>query len=228
MQKLLTLINEHYLLLVLAIGAAGSFFWIEMHRDRLGLGHAGSLLLAIVHTAYGVFCVRFFAFLESGGGTLQAMSLYGAVFFMPVLYIALSLLLKVSMRDVFDLLTPCTVFTLMCSRFNCLHEGCCQGLYIPGLSIRWPTREIEILYYALFLLQICPMIRNKKTKGEVYPLYVMTYSVLRFVIEWARVYDGENIMHPAHVWSLIALLISVTIYFELHRNSTEKKKGVKR
>ena len=221
-------INEHFLLLILVIGAVGSLVWIDIHRDRLGLGHVGALILSIMHTVYGVFCVRFFAFLENGGGSFEAMSLYGAVFFMPVLYFVLSLLLKREKREVFDLLTPCMVFTLMCSRLNCLHAGCCQGLYIPGLSIRWPTREIEILYYALFLLRMCPMIHACETKGEVYPLYVMTYSALRFVIEWIRVYDGENVMHPAHAWSLIALLISSTIYFELNRISADRKEGVRR
>lgn len=227
MSVIISVINEYFLLLVLAVGAVGSFIWIDVHRDRLGLGHVGALILSLIHTAYGVFCVRFFAFLESGGESFDAMSLYGAIFFMPVLYFVLARFLHVDIRKVFDLLTPCTVYTLLCSRFNCLHSGCCLGLPIAETGLRWPTREIEIVYYILFLACMYPMIDEGLTEGEVYPLYVMTYSSLRFVIEWMRVYDGEGIMHRAHAWALISLLIASFVYFELQRNSVEKEAGVK-
>ena len=87
-------------------------------------------------------------------GAMGNMSLFGAVFFMPLVYWAFAKLSGRSAADVFDVFTVCLVFTLMCARLNCIFSGCCLGAHIPiegPTHLRFPTREMELLFYVILL-----------------------------------------------------------------------------
>ena len=130
--------------------------------------------LSILHVAYGVFCVKAFAVLEGNPISNGAMSLFGAVFFMPVAYWLGAKLTKRDVAEVFDIFAPCMIFTLLCARVNCLFAGCCQGRLIPGMEPwRFPTRELELVFYIVFLAILSPRVlrgllgfRSHRTKNN--------------------------------------------------------------
>lgn len=184
-----------------------------------------ALLCAVLHTIYGVLTVKLFAFLETGFNpeSLGNMSLFGGVFMMPLAYWLGAKLFKRPCKEVFDIFTPCMIFTLLCARVNCILSGCCMGLLIPGLDgLRWPTRELEIIFYIILLLWLCPRVLHGKTQGTVYPIYMAAYGAFRFIIEWFRTYDGTSIIHRGHIWALSSLIMGLSIYFTQKERITKQ------
>jgi len=225
-------IREHALWFLLGIAAIFTFVWLFTFRKRLRIKWYAVLIISVLHIVFGVLFVKLFAFLESPGTVYDGgMSLYGAVFFMPVLYFITAKIFKRDTRVVFDLITVPLIFTLACARVNCLIAGCCKGeviSFIHSHEVRWPTRQAELVYYAIFLTFAIIGVIKDRTKGTLYPVYLMSYGLFRFLIEWFRVSAHKfGVFHISHLWSIIAFLIGISFYFEMKKNRTLKKKRSK-
>ena len=182
---------EHFLLVILVAAGAATFAWLLAMRRRLDMKWYAALILAVVHVFCGVACVRVFARMEGAGA--GAMSIFGAVFFMPVFYFIGAKIFKRPMAEVFDIFAIPMIFTLLCSRVNCLKSGCCLGLQIPGMDMRWPTREAEMMFYVIF----------------------------RGIVECFRESSSPSFLHISHIWALLSLAIGRGILWD--RKAKEKK-----
>ncbi len=215
------------LILLLSAGAVFTAVWLVLLRKRLDMPWYAAIPLAILSTVYGVLTAKVFAFLESGFNTdsFGNMRLFGVVFFMPLAYWLGAKLSKRSYREVFDVFTPCIIFTVMCARINCIVSGCCIGLPIPGMNgVRFPTREAEILFYIILLICLCPRVLKGKYRGQAYPIYMISYGAFRFVVEFFRSADTSSVFHSAHIWALIALIIGISIYAEIKSETATRKR----
>ena len=215
------------LILLLSAGAVFTAVWLILLRKRLDMPWYAAIPLAILSTVYGVLTAKVFAFLEAGINTdsFGNMRLFGVVFFMPLAYWLGAKLSKRSYREVFDVFTPCIIFTFMCARINCIVSGCCIGLPIPGMNgVRFPTREAEILFYIILLICLCPRVLKGKYRGQAYPIYMISYGAFRFVEEFFRSADTSSVFHSAHIWALIALIIGISIYAEIKSETATRKR----
>ena len=219
--------SDHALFVLLAVGTVFTFCWLCLLRDRLKMKWYAAVLISILHTVYGVFTVKVFAFMETGfsAGNLDNMSLFGGIFFMPLAYWIGARLFKRSCADVFDIFTVCMIATVMCARVNCILAGCCQGNLIPGLEgVRWPTRELEIAFYIVQLIVLGRKILAGEIHGEAYPIYMISYGTFRFIIEGFRYSESGMLIHLGHVWALLSMIIGFSIYTEL-KKKREKNGG---
>lgn len=225
---LLTWLSDHALMLLLGCGTLFNVYWLHRCRERLHLRWLSVLLLSVLHTVLGVLSVKVFALFETGN--FSNMSLFGGVFFMPLFYWGVAKLAKQKTADVFDVFTICLVFTLMCARLNCMISGCCLGAHIPieGLThLRFPTRELELLFYVLLLSRLWRKVVTGSARGMIYPIYMISYGIFRFVTETLRFSDRtDSILHVSHLWALLSLGIGISIYGELRKK--EKKTGGRR
>lgn len=225
---LLTWLSDHALILLLGCGTLFNVYWLHRCRERLHLRWLSVLLLSVLHTVLGVLSVKVFALFETGN--FSNMSLFGGVFFMPLFYWGVAKLAKQKTADVFDVFTICLVFTLMCARLNCMISGCCLGAHIPieGLThLRFPTRELELLFYVLLLSRLWRKVVTGSARGMIYPIYMISYGIFRFVTETLRFSDRtDSILHVSHLWALLSLGIGISIYGELRKK--EKKTGGRR
>lgn len=225
---LLTWLSDHALILLLGCGTLFNVYWLHRCRERLHLRWLSVLLLSVLHTVLGVLSVKVFALFETGN--FSNMSLFGGVFFMPLFYWGVAKLAKQKAADVFDVFTICLVFTLMCARLNCMISGCCLGAHIPieGLThLRFPTRELELLFYVILLSRLWRKVLNRSARGMIYPIYMISYGIFRFVTETLRFSDRtDSILHVSHLWALLSLGIGISIYGELQKK--EKKTGGRR
>lgn len=225
---LLTWLSDHALILLLGCGTLFNVYWLHRCRERLHLRWLSVLLLSVLHTVLGVLSVKVFALFETGN--FSNMSLFGGVFFMPLFYWGVAKLAKQKTADVFDVFTICLVFTLMCARLNCMISGCCLGAHIPieGLThLRFPTRELELLFYVLLLSRLWRKVLSGSARGMIYPIYMISYGIFRFVTETLRVSNRtDSILHISHLWALLSLGIGISIYGELRKK--EKKTGGRR
>lgn len=219
--------DKMILILLLSAGAVFTAVWLILLRKRLDMPWYAAIPLAILSTVYGVLTAKVFAFLESGFNTdsFGNMRLFGVVFFMPLAYWLGAKLSKRSYREVFDVFTPCIIFTVMCARINCIVSGCCIGLPIPGMNgVRFPTREAEILFYIILLICLCPRVLKGKYRGQAYPIYMISYGAFRFVVEFFRSADTSSVFHRAHIWALITLIIGISIYAEIKSETATRKR----
>lgn len=217
--------REHILLFLLAVSAAVTFVWLLRFRTRLRMTWYAAVALSLLHVLYGVFCVKVFAFLESGAASdsFSKMSIFGATFFMPLGYYLGARLTKRKCADVFDIFTPCMLFTLACARVNCLFAGCCSGVPFFGTAWFWPTRELEIIFYLALIAVFVPRVLKQKTTGEVYPLYMLFYGAHRFLLEFVRVSDSDRLFHLTHLWAALSILIGLAVYLEQRARLRRRK-----
>ena len=219
-------LGEHTLLLVLAAGAVFAFLWLLLFKKRLRMSAFGALIFAVLHVIIGMVSVSLFAAIENPGTYgLGMVSIFGGVFFMPLAYWGGAKIFKRDEKTVFDIFVVCLLFTLMCSRFNCLYSNCCYGAVIPGTNaLRWPTREMEIVFYIAMMAVFIPQVVKDRSRGELYPIYMIAYGVFRFINETLRASDGSKLFHLSHIWAIICFCIGLCVFLEQRR----KKMKVRR
>lgn len=201
--------------LKISLGIAGwiGIAWLILNRKRLKMHWIFAIIFSSIFVIYSVYAVQFFAIVESGfDWTKRAMSLYGMPFFIPVLLFLGALIFKRKQSEVFDIFTINTVLTCLGGRMNCFFAGCCKGSYLASLGFRVPTREIEVVFYLVFLILMVPKVYQKKTDGTAFPLYMLGYGALRFVLEFFRETSFTTVFHLAHVWSILCAVIGYSIY----------------
>lgn len=227
----MSMLLDHSLEILLGVGTLLTFVWLCFLQKRLPMKWYVALPIAVCHTLFGVLTVKVFAFLETGfdAQSLGNMSLFGGVFFMPLFYLVVARLLRRSVADVFDVFVIPLVGTLLFARVNCILSGCCLGSLIGSTGLRWPTREAEIVFYLVFIALVAPRILKGERRGEMYPLYMVSYGAFRFVIEFLR-YSSAALgpFHISHLWAFVALGLGASILMEI-RSDNEKngKKGKK-
>ena len=218
--------TDHSLILLLSIAALFTGFWLYVQRVRLRLRIGWILLLSPVHVIVGVLCVKVFAALETFSlDGFRNMSLFGAIFLLPLFYWAGAKLSRRKAADVFDVFTVPTVFTLACARVNCIVSGCCLGRIISGTGQRWPTREAELVFYAVLLPLLILRGRKKGSEGTLWPFYMTAYGVFRFITEFFRESETNTLFHLSHLWAILCLLIGVSALLEMNRQKIPASHG---
>ena len=73
-------LQDHFLIVLLLIGTVFNVIWLLKTQDRLRFRIPLVLLLSLLHTVFGVGCVKLFAFLEGGdaGGMIAEVRRAGA------------------------------------------------------------------------------------------------------------------------------------------------------
>lgn len=231
MNHLMQWCSQHTLLLFAIAIIVCNFVWLSLCRKILAMNMRTALLIAVLHDIVGFLAMRVMAVIEVGCDFSKAayIRLFGATFFLPLFYYGWAKKTHRNMALVMDIAAICTIIGLIFGRLDCLVGGCCRGMLLPGsTSLHWPLREMELIYYAVFMAVYCRKILQGKTYGEVYPVYMISYGAIRFILEWFRVEftTRVGIFHLAHLWALLSLGIGISIYGELQKK--EKKTGGRR
>ena len=232
MQSIVVWIQQH-ILFMFAIGiVACNFAWLMVCRKKLNIKWYAALIIAILHDVIGYTAMRLWAIIEVGGdlGKAANMRLFGAVFVLPLLYCAWAKLFRHETALVMDASAICLSVGLLLGRINCLLGGCCIGTLIPGrMGWRWPIREVEIIYYVAFIAWYSHRIICDKTHGQVYPVFMISYGGLRFILEWFRVeYSGVGGLHLGTIWSVLSIIIGLSIFFAQQEKQTKKRRVKKK
>lgn len=253
-------ITNNLLYIVVGVGLIMTTLWLFAFRENLRMKGYVAIFLAILGFVVGYALVRVFAFLEGAPGK-GAMSLFGAELFLPIFFLIGAKLTKRSPRTVCDLYTPCLLATMILARIQCLIKGCCKGKIIPlfgNEQLCWPTREMEMVFYVVFLLLFVPRIwkyykgeaiysdnqksgdakrqtwfqkkigKNSFLPGTAYPIYMVAYGIFRFFVEFLRDKGTDKLFHLSHLWALISLGVGALFWYELKAEERIKAKKKKR
>lgn len=188
---------------------------------------------ALVFSVVSVVSVLLFASFEQviggEGFSFGAVSTYGVYLIAPLI---LLLVFRKDRAVRFDQFAIYALPSLFIQRIRCMFTKCCYGKLIAGTEIRWPVREAELVFYAVLLVILLYLYKRGKLRpGTLFPVLMIAYGAFRFVNEFFRD-NGYGLVHMAHLWSIITLIIGVCIYIELAQNKgntnlKSKKRGMR-
>jgi phosphatidylglycerol:prolipoprotein diacylglycerol transferase len=106
---------------------------------------------------------------------------------------------QLSLAKIADAFAPSIALGHMFGRLGCFFEGCCYGKacslpwavrfplsHVMGSTPVHPTQLYEAAGNLAIFVGLAAFYRRKRFDGQVWWLYVLTYGVLRFVVEFFR------------------------------------------
>ena len=183
-----------------------------------------AVIVCILIAAVGVISAKLFAVLEGwiAGEEPGSMSIYGAIFMTPLVCLLGTLIFRRPIKTTMDILTIPIVILAGLARVNCLIQGCCLGLEIPGTNMRYPTRELELVFDVVLIIILIRITAKKRFKGTNYPIYLLSYGIFRFIIQWFR--EPGFMVGPltlSHIWSILSILIGLCFIILLKKTETK-------
>ena len=115
-------------------------------------------------------------------------------------------------KSVVSIFVPSLMMIHLFARMGCMLKGCCYGsmVTINGTEIMFPVREIECGFVLVTFIVL--IATTRLTFFKRLPIYLFSYSVVRFVLEFFRGDDrgsmlGIEALSPAQIISLIIFFI---------------------
>jgi phosphatidylglycerol:prolipoprotein diacylglycerol transferase len=107
---------------------------------------------------------------------------------------------KVDFWDGADIMMPSIVLIHVFGRVGCFYAGCCHGIE-ASWGIAFTPNGIPFIPVQLFEAGFCLLVfvamlvfrPEKKWSGTLFPIYLVTYSIARFVLEFIRGDAGRGI-----------------------------------
>ncbi len=219
------------LLASLAITVAAESALFQILGRKFGSKLWETVLTILVINIFGVICAKATGVIEKG--SMEGFSMIrmtGAILSMPLFFWLACKVRKWPVPEAFDVLTIVFVIGYAMMRVSCFLHGCCQGIEIPGLGLRVPLRELEIILFAVFMVVQFPKFKAGTCGGKLYPLLMIWYGVFRFIAEWFRVeyFQAFWIFHWAHIWSVIMIVAGISVYGELEAARQRKNQAKRR
>lgn len=154
-------------------------------------------------------------------------------------YFAFRKKLKGLLVDILSILPCCILVAHGFGRIGCFFAGCCYGVETDSfLGVKFPGLPNPVhptqLYEAAFLFimfGICSYLVLKKDFQYNLPLYLASYGVFRFLIEFLRGDDRGafvGVLSPSQFWSIGMILMAVAVYFGLRYFLGKRKEELKK
>ena len=156
-----------------------------------------------------------------GGIEVGGLLVYGGILLWPLYMYCFSNFFKMDRKSFYDFSVVIIPWGLAIYRIGCFCNGCCDGIpadwgfamaHSPEV-LRVPTQLLELVCdLGIFAMLLVAERKNwfNGTKGILYPMFLVSYGVIRFVIESFRV---RHIllwgMSQAHFLSLISIAIGI-------------------
>lgn len=173
-----------------------------------------SIPLALMLTLVGTLSTYIWNFVESGN--FYGISFFGAVFIVPIVFIAVSKILNIRYGILMDLCAPAECAMLVIMKSLCFVNGCCYGigLYTSKLGglVRFPSQIVELLNALILVVVLLYLSKQIKNRGLIYPWYMILYGSSRFVLNFFR--DTSPVflfLGFGSVWALVSLIIGISI-----------------
>ncbi len=138
------------------------------------------------------------------------------------------------MGDVFAVFIP--LFHAF-GRVGCFFAGCCYGVesefgiagrvYAVGMresTKRFPVQLLEALCLLLLFAVMLSLCKREKARGKLIFIYLISYAVLRFILEFFRGDEirGRLLMFSTSQWISILTIIWVSLYLVIEHIKLRK------
>lgn len=216
--------------LALLAGTFAMFIIILILMKRYQIKTWKSLPIALLLTVVGTIGTYIWFFVEScrfGG-----RSYYGAVFFVPIVFILIARLFKIPYGELMDFCAPSECVMLAIMKYQCFVDGCCGGrvlyTYEEGRKIYFPSQIAELINAIIIMAILIKLGVGCEHKGKIYPIYLILYGVTRFILNFFRKdLDVFFAGLPAgNVWSILSVAIGIIWLIVLKRKNKGKTENV--
>ena len=188
----------------------------------------------------GVVFQGFYNFLDgdgfslSGGITFIGGLIGGVVTFVGV-YLIFRKKFPGRISDILPIAPACIVVAHGFGRIGCFFAGCCGGIktdswlgiQFPGYSYKiYPTQLFEAIFLFILFAIFFILVWKKKFK-YAFPIYLFSYGIWRFLIEFIRGDDRGAFVKgvtPSQFWSIVMVVLAVPLFFFLKYLYKERDK----
>lgn len=212
---------------ILIIGILIICIPISIQMKWYGVAVWKSLIISLTMAVTGLYSCRLWFFLENG--YWMGRSFFGAIFFAPITLLIMAKVMRLEYKYALDFCAPagCLIFAIL--KIECLIGGCCQGvpLYINENReyVLFPSAAVE--FVTALVLSVILIFASKKIKyrGKMYPITMVSYGILRFVLnlfrdDWGRTRKMGLPLPLGNIWSLISIAIGIAWLFIINKRST--------
>jgi len=202
------------LFLAIAIGTMFMLIPILIQSKWYNIKLWKSIPLALMLTLVGTLSTYIWNYVESGN--FDGVSFFGAVFIVPVVFVAVSKILNIRYGILMDLCAPAECAMLVIMKSLCFVNGCCYGigLYTSKLGglVRFPSQIVELLNALVLVVVLLYLSKQIKNRGSIYLWYMILYGSTRFVLNFFR--DTAPVflfLGFGSIWALASLIIGILI-----------------
>ena len=201
-------------ILVLLVGTVGMMIPMFFQARKYAVKLWKIIPIAFVLTITGTLGTYLWFLLENfefGG-----RSFYGAIFFVPIVFILFAYIIRVPYGKLMDLCAPAECIMLSIMKIKCMIDGCCEGRLLfyteAGEMVRFPSQAAELAVAYILAWALLMMSFREGFRGKVFAWYMIIYGSTRFALnffreEWA-LYDG-GMIPLGTVWSVVAVIIGI-------------------
>ena len=124
-------------------------------------------------------------------------------------------------------IAPCVITIAHAfGRIGCAFAGCCYGMETDSVismynhnAYRIPVQLYES-FFLFILFGVLTLLYLKKDFKQTLPVYLVTYGIFRFIIEYFRGDErgklfGSDIISPSQFWSILMVVIGISLFFIL-------------
>lgn len=226
--------------IMIAIGLLFCFLVLYKYGKKLGYNpdfidfifYDGILSIIVGFCFAGLF-QAFYNYLETGvfefGGITFIGGLIGGAGCFLLVYWLLRKRFNTRLCEVVSYLPCCILIAHAFGRIGCLCAGCCHGAYLGtqyvvggikmdgdyGVGYYVPTQLYESLFLFIMFGVTSYLVLKKNYKHGL-SLYLLTYGIFRFVIEFFRAdHRGAFVtgISPSQFWSLLMIPLAFGVYF---------------
>lgn len=137
---------------------------------------------------------------------------FAVLFILPVAWTITSCILAINPLKQIDISTISVPIHLIFIKIACYCQGCCWGIpwehgpynhnvYHPGNQV--PVQAIEAVL-AIVILIFLLIFRRKAKSGQIYPAFLIAYSVTRFPVEFLSA-AHEKISRPFNTYHFLCI-----------------------
>ena len=149
---------------------------------------------------------------------------FGILYFAPIVVVLACWLLKIDPLAQLDLITPAYPLALFFAKIACHFGGCCRGIVWEKGMFNPITRQIEFpaplleATVALLLFVFLFSCRNKIKKGRIFPIYLISFSAIRFFTEFLRC-EPEVLwgLKTYHFLCIVGVILGMFEYFVVNK-----------
>ncbi len=212
---------------------------MNFFRGRsLGMKCIHSCLLTVLAVTISFFGAKVLYYIENPKILLQSgirpggVSLFGAVFAVPIfMYLGCKAARKPYGR-IMDFLTPSLLLILAVLRVGCFVSDCCGGIAVVFAGVyveKFPTQITECVCDLLILAGLLLYERFWKNEGRLYGFFMVYYGILRFLLEFLRDTLKESLYLSHGQWfSLISVCIGGYMLQRMGKLDRKKRRRSRR
>lgn len=213
-------------IMLLCVGTCAMLAPIYLLSRQYQIERWKTVPTACLLTIAGTVSTYLWHFVENGN--FGGRSFYGAVFLVPLLFIPVEKLMRISYEKLMDLCAPAECVMLVLMKYLCWTGGCCGGKVLcttaEGIEVIFPSQIAEGVNALLIALVLLLMARNPKHQGKLFPWYMVIYGVSRFALNLFRAEEAVFLlgMTAGNVWSIVSVAVGAAwLYLIARKRDTQ-------